>query len=155
MTQRLTDDEIAKLRERTRIDAASHLHLVARDAITALLDEIEERRRNDARRLADAEQAKRYIVIDENLPPMTEEQMNAIWAKIVAGRKRKVEQLPSAIKVPMPKGKDGGERCSEEYFSLGHQMQLRCELPFGHDGLHAKEWGDGNSCKWLGKDGGA
>lgn len=52
MTQRLTDDEIAKLRERTRIDAASHLHLVARDAITALLDEIEERRRIDARRLA-------------------------------------------------------------------------------------------------------
>lgn len=59
MTNRLTDDEIAKLRERTRIDAASHLHLVARDAITALLDEIEERRRNDARRLADAEQAFR------------------------------------------------------------------------------------------------
>lgn len=55
----LTDDEIAKLRERTRIDAASHFHLVARDTITALLDEIEERRRIDARRLADAEQAFR------------------------------------------------------------------------------------------------
>lgn len=59
MTERLTDDEIAKLRERTRIDAASHFHLVARDTITALLDEIEERRRIDARRLADAEQAFR------------------------------------------------------------------------------------------------
>ena len=58
-TNRLTDDEIAKLRERTRIDAASHLHLVARDTITAMLDEIEERRRIDARRLADAEQAFR------------------------------------------------------------------------------------------------
>lgn len=47
------------------------------------------------------------------------------------------------------------EQCPNEHFSLGHQLHLRCELPIGHVGLHAKTWGDGNSCRWLdGKEGG-
>lgn len=108
MTQRLTDDEIAKLRERTRIDAASHFHLVARDTITALLDEIEERRRIDARRLADAEQAFRE---ECELAAKTH---NHLLDDLPWKTHKPTDQLPSAIGVPLPtatwtpKGKDGG-----------------------------------------------
>lgn len=118
MTQRLTDDNLAELR---------HLHAIATDRalsayrrgeaqaklsdlmtwngfdggdgiLPALLDEIEERRRIDARRLADAEQAFReeceaaakepsdwlkgtkFVAVDE--APMTKEQWDAIKPKL-------------------------------------------------------------------------
>lgn len=146
MTQRLTDDEIAKLREASKqahhapwysgvdytneakaqpcgSDGCVHdadgkpileaqnsygwtqdawLCIDMRNAIDRLLDEIEERRRNDARRLADAEQALREEC--EAAAKSTSLWMErCIWKQAA-----KVEQLPSAIGVPMPKGKDGG-----------------------------------------------
>jgi hypothetical protein len=59
MTQRLTDDRLQALRLMLQEHAASWLHTIDRDTLAAMLDEIEERRRIDARRLADAEQAFR------------------------------------------------------------------------------------------------
>jgi hypothetical protein len=61
MTQRLTDDEIRALRERMADYAEARLSevRVEEPLLAAMLDEIEERRRIDARRLADAEQAFR------------------------------------------------------------------------------------------------
>lgn len=61
MTERLTDDEIAMLRERMAYYREARLDYVkvGEMLLAAMLDEIEERRRIDARRLADAEQAFR------------------------------------------------------------------------------------------------
>jgi hypothetical protein len=109
MTQRLTDDEIAKLRERMADYREARLDSVRVEEmlLAAMLDEIEERRRIDARRLADAEQAFR-----EECEAAAKEPSNLIWrAPFVP---TKVEQLPSAIGVPIPPatwkpaGKDGG-----------------------------------------------
>lgn len=66
MTQRLTDDEIRALKdEKCRklffqgIEIMDMETGISVDTLRSLLDEIEERRRIDARRLADAEQAFR------------------------------------------------------------------------------------------------
>jgi hypothetical protein len=103
MTQRLTDDRLQALRLMLQEHAASWLHTDAwydidRDTLAAMLDEIEERRRIDARRLDDAEQAFReeceaaaklpggwlkdapFVIIDEHCKPMTKEE----WAELLA-----------------------------------------------------------------------
>lgn len=85
MTQRLTDDEIRELR--TQVLGFHSLRNVIR-----ALDEIEERRRIDPKVVA--------FIDGVQVPD------HAIVTRLVA--KGTVEHLPSAIGVPMPKGKDGG-----------------------------------------------
>jgi len=114
MTQRLTDDEIRALRE----DVSGLLLTVAmRKAMLRLLDEIEERRRIDARRLADAEQAfreeceaeeqkRKDFIAQRNDPSLDdyEKRASKFWGVDLRGRMKRVDgYLPS-----VPAGKDGG-----------------------------------------------
>ncbi len=75
MTQRLTDDEIRRIRMQ-----AGWGYVPSHFELQSICDEIEERRRIDARRLADAEQAFREecergerVIIDEHCPPISPE----------------------------------------------------------------------------------
>lgn len=87
--------------------AASWLHTIDRDTLAAMLDEIEESRRIDARRLADAEHAFR-----EECEAAAKEPSD--WLKRCIWKQAAKEHLPSAIGVPIPPatwkpaGKDGG-----------------------------------------------
>jgi hypothetical protein len=137
MTQRLTDDEIRALREMHAIATDRSLSAYKRmqaqakvsDLMTwngfdggdgilpALLDEIEERRRIDARRLADAEQAfreeceaeeqkRKDFIAQRNDPSLDdyEKRASKFWGVDLRGRMKRVDgYLPS-----VPAGKDGG-----------------------------------------------
>lgn len=37
--------------------------------------------------------------------------------------------------------------CGSQYFSIGHQRHVVCQLPSGHVGVHSMAWGN-NSCQW-------
>jgi hypothetical protein len=121
MTQRLTDDEIAKLWQRVatlrQLGCPRTTMRIALEQVEGLLDEIEERRRIDARRLADAEQAfreeceaeeqkRKDFIAKRNDPELdaVEERASKFWNLDLRGRMKRVDgYLPS-----VPAGKDGG-----------------------------------------------
>jgi hypothetical protein len=115
MTQRLTDDRLQTLRIMLQEHAASWLHTIDRDTLAAMLDEIEERRRIDARRLADAEQAfreeceaeeqkRKDFIAKRNDPELdaVEERASKFWNLDLRGRMKRAGECF------VREGKDGG-----------------------------------------------
>ena len=39
-------------------------------------------------------------------------------------------------------------RCTERHYSLGHRLNIRCQLAAGHVSNHEAAWGNGNRCEW-------